>query len=212
MSRKRKAYGPKLKLQYLRHSTVIIHYLTVKYQPKSFTFFLYFSCPVMITKAAIIGFFTKSKIIFASIAAVVTFSITLYNQFKSVPKTEISGFVSADRNSVVPVDAVVKIISPVQSQTETDSKGRFKFKLPNLQSDTFLLIIQNKKTNIETKQNEYVDASDGRKDIYVLFNSDQDLEKVYAPLGKSMSPAYAKRTPNVLRVINQIRFPKKKAH
>ena len=166
----------------------------------------------MITKAAIIGFFTKSKIIFASIAAVVTFSITLYNQFKSVPKTEISGFVSADRNSVVPVDAVVKIISPVQSQTETDSKGRFKFKLPNLQSDTFLLIIQNKKTNIETKQNEYVDASDGRKDIYVLFNSDQDLEKVYAPLGKSMSPAYAKRTPNVLRVLNQIRFPKKKAH
>ena len=112
----------------------------------------------------------------------------------------------------MPVDAVVKIISPVQSQTETDSKGRFKFKLPNLQSDTFLLIIQNKKTNIETKQNEYVDASDGRKDIYVLFNSDQDLEKVYAPLGKSMSPAYAKRTPNVLRVINQIRFPKKKAH
>jgi len=66
----------------------------------------------MITKAAIIGFFTKSKIIFASIVAVVTFSITLYNQFKSVPKTEISGFVSADRNSVVPVDAVVKIISP----------------------------------------------------------------------------------------------------
>ncbi len=166
----------------------------------------------MITKASIIGFFTKGKIIFASIAAVVTFCITLYNQFKSVPKTEISGFVSADRNSVVPVDAVVKIISPIQSQTETDSKGRFKFKLPNLQSDTFLLIIQNKKTNIETKQNEYVDAANGRKDIYVLFNSDQDQEKVYAPLGKSMSPAYAKRTPSVIRVFNQLRFPKRKSH
>ena len=93
-------------------STVISNQLTVRHQPKSFTFFHYFSLPVMITKAAIIGFFTKSKIIFASIVAVVTFSITLYNQFKSVPKTEISGFVSADRNSVVPVDAVVKFISP----------------------------------------------------------------------------------------------------
>ena len=138
----------------------------------------------MITKATIIGFFTKGKVIFASIAAVITFSITLYNQFKSVPKTEISGFVSADRNSMVPVDAVVKIISPIQSETETDSKGRFKFKLPNLQSDTFLLIIQNKKTNIETKQNEYVEASDGRKDIYVLFNSEQDQEKGICAAGK----------------------------
>src|SRR5450755_2310255 len=53
-------------------------------------------------------------------------TITLYNQFKSVPKTEISGFVSADRNTVIPVDAVVKIISPIQSETQTDSKGRFK--------------------------------------------------------------------------------------
>jgi hypothetical protein len=166
----------------------------------------------MITKASIVAFFSKGKVIFASIAAVITFTITLYNQFKSVPKTEISGFVSADRNSMVPVDAVVKIISPIQSETQTDSKGRFKFKLPNLQSDTFLLIIQNKKTNIETKQNEWVDASDGRKDIYVLFNSDQDLDKVYAPLGKSMSPAYARRTPNVLRVFSQFHLPKKKPH
>jgi len=166
----------------------------------------------MITKATIFGFFTKSKIIFATIAAMVTFSITLYNQFKSVPKTEISGFVSADRNSVIPVDAVVKIISPIQSETQTDSRGRFKFKLPNLQSDTFLLIVQNKKTNIETKQNEWVDASDGRKDIYVLFNINQDTQKVYAPLGKIMTPAYAHRTPNIMRVFNQFHFPKKRNH
>jgi hypothetical protein len=166
----------------------------------------------MITKASIVGFFTSGKIIFASIAAVVTFAITLYNQFKSVPKTEISGFVSADRNSVVPVDAVVKIISPIQSQTETDSKGRFKFKLPNIQSDTFLLVIQNKKTNIETKQNEWVDANDGRKDIYIFFNSNQDQEKVYAPLGKSTSPAYTKRTPAVIRAFQQLHLPKKKPH
>lgn len=165
----------------------------------------------MITKAAIIGFFTKGKIIFASVAAIITFTITLYNQFKSTPKTEISGFVSADRNTIIPVDAVVKIISPVQSETQTDSKGRFKFKLPNIQSDTFLLIVQNKKTNIETKQNEYVDASSGRKDIYVLFNSDQDQDKVYAPLGKSMSAAYARRSPNVLRVFN-FHFPKRRSH
>jgi len=177
-----------------------------------YSIFTYFSRPVMITKTSIIAFFSKGKIIFASVAAVITFTITLYNQFKSVPKTEISGFVSADKNSVVPVDAVVKIISPIQSETQTDSKGRFKFKLPNLQSDTFLLIIQNKKTNIETKQNEWVDASDGRKDIYVLFNSDQDLDKVYAPLGKSMSPVYARRTPNVLRIFNQFHLPKRKPH
>jgi hypothetical protein len=166
----------------------------------------------MITKASIFGFFTKGKIIFATIAAVVTFSITVYNQFKSVPKTEISGLVSSKKESIVPVDAVVKIISPIQSQTETDSRGRFKFKLPNIQSDTFLLVIQNKKTNTETKQNEYVDASDGKKDIYVLFNASQDSQKVYAPLGKIMTPAYARRTPNVMRVIQQFHFPKKKSH
>jgi hypothetical protein len=166
----------------------------------------------MITKASFIGFFTKGKIIFASIAAVVTFSITVYNQFKHVPTTEISGLVSADQYTVVPVDAVVKIISPIQSQTETDSKGHFKFKIPNIQSDTFLLIIQNKKTNTETKQNEYVDASSGKKDIFVLFNAGQDTEKIYAPLGKSMTAAYARRTPNVMRVIQSFHIPKKKIH
>jgi hypothetical protein len=67
----------------------------------------------MATKASIVGFFTKSKVIFATIAAVITFSITRYNQFKSVPKTEISGFVSSDKTSVIPVDAIVKIISPI---------------------------------------------------------------------------------------------------
>lgn len=166
----------------------------------------------MITKASIVGFFSKGKIIFASVAAVITFSITLYNQFKSVPTTEISGFVSADKNTVVPVDAVVKIISPVQSQTETDSKGRFKFKLPNIQSDTFLLIIQNKKTNTETKQDEYIDAAIGKKDIFVLFNSDQDFTKAYVPLGKSNSPEYSRKSPSVIRAIQQLHFPKRKPH
>ncbi len=174
--------------------------------------FYYFTHPVMISKASIVGFFTKGKIIFASVAAVITFSITLYNQFKSVPTTEISGFVSADKNTIVPVDAVVKIISPIQSQTETDAKGRFKFKLPNIQSDTFLLIIQNKKTNLETKQDEYIDASSGKKDIFVLFNSDQDLAKAYVPLGKSNSPEYARKSPSVIRALQQLHFPKRKPH
>jgi hypothetical protein len=174
--------------------------------------FPYFRYPVMITKTSIVGFFTKGKIIFATLAAMVTFSITLYNQFKSIPTTEISGFVSADKNSMVPVDAVVKIISPIQSQTETDSKGRFKFKLPNIQTDTFLLIVQNKKTNIETKQNEYVEVPGGKKDIYVLFNSAQDPDKVYAPWGKSTSPEFARKSPNIMRVITQFHLPKKRAH
>ena len=160
----------------------------------------------MVTKTSVIDFFSRSKVIFATIAAVITFSITLYNQFKSTPTTEISGYVSADKNSLVPVDAVVKIISPVVRETETDAKGRFKFKLQNVQSDTFLLVIQNKKTNIETKQNEYVNASQGRKDIFVLFNSSTDEEKVYAPLGKSTSPAYSRRPPEILRALHQI-FP-----
>jgi hypothetical protein len=166
----------------------------------------------MISKASIVGFFSKGKVIFATVAAMITFSITLYNQFKSVPTTEISGFVSSDRNSMVPVDAVVKIISPIQSQTETDSKGRFKFKLPNIQSDTFLLIVQNKKTNIETKQDEYVEAPGGKKDIYVLFNADQDTDKVYAPLGKSNNPEYAHRPPKIVHFINQFHLPKKRPH
>jgi hypothetical protein len=166
----------------------------------------------MITKDSIIRFFSQGKVIFATIAAMITFSITLYNQFKSVPKTEISGFVYADMESQKPVDAVVKIISPIQSETQTDAKGRFKFKLPNIQSDTFLLIVQNKKTNIETKQNEYVEASEGKKDIYVLFNQNQDTNKVYYPLGKSMSPEFANRMPNIKRVLNQFHLPKKRPH
>jgi hypothetical protein len=166
----------------------------------------------MITKTSIVVFFSKGKVIFATVAATITFSITLYNQFKTNRTTEISGYVSANKDRVVPVDAVVKIISPIQSQTETDAKGRFKFKLQNIQSDTFLLVIQNKKTNIETKQDEYVNASSGKKDIYVLFNSYIDNEKVYAPLGKSTSPPYSRRTPEVLRLIQQIHIPKRRVH
>ncbi|MFI5193130.1 MAG: hypothetical protein ACHQD7_03710 [Chitinophagales bacterium] len=183
------------------------------YLPGYSPFFWYFSRPAMVTKTSVIDFFTRGKVIFVTIAAVITFSITLYNQFKSTPTTEISGYVSADKNSLVPVDAVVKIISPVQSQTETDARGRFKFKLQNIQSDTFLLVIQNKKTNIETKQDEYVNASKGRKDIFVLFNSSTDEEKVYAPLGKSTSPAYSRRPPAILKVLHQIfPVPRRRAH
>jgi hypothetical protein len=166
----------------------------------------------MITKSSIVAFFSKGKVVFATIAAMITFSITLYNQFKSVPKTEISGYVFADKNSQIPVDAFVKIISPIQSETQTDSKGRFKFKLPNIQTDTFLLIVQNKRTNTETKQNEYIEVPEGKTDIRVLFNADQDSNKVYYPLGKSMSPEYANRLPNFKRVLNQFHFPKKRPH
>jgi hypothetical protein len=125
----------------------------------------------MITKTSIIDFFSKTKIIFATVAAVITFSITLYNQFKSNHATEISGIVTTNKGYVSPVDAVVRISSPIQAQTETDAQGRFKFKLQNLQSDTFLLIVQNKRTNTVTKQNEWVNASHGRTDIVVAFDS-----------------------------------------
>jgi hypothetical protein len=110
----------------------------------------------MITRTSILDFFSRTKIIFATIAAVITFSITLYNQFKSNHATEISGIVTTNKGYISPVDAVVRISSPIQAQTETDAQGRFKFKLQNLQSDTFLLIVQNKRTNTVTKQNEYV--------------------------------------------------------
>jgi hypothetical protein len=165
----------------------------------------------MITKTSIALFFSKSKVIFATAAAVITFSITMYNQFKSTPTTEISGFVSSEKADIVPVDGVVKIISPVQSQTETDSRGRFKFKLQNIQSDTFLLIVQNKKNNIETKQSEYINASDGKKDIFVLFNSKTDSEKIYAPWGKSNSPEYSRKKPEVLKLFQQLHIPKRRA-
>ncbi len=125
----------------------------------------------MITKTSIVDFFSKSKVIFATIAAIITFSITLFNQFKSSKSTEISGVVSSYKDAGSPVDAIVRISSPIQAQTETDSRGRFKFKISNLQTDTFLLIVQNKRTNTVTKQNEYVNASHGRTDIIVVFDS-----------------------------------------
>ena len=134
----------------------------------------------------------------ATTATIITLSITVYNQFKSKHVTEISGYVSATKESIVPVDAIVKIISPVQSQTETDSKGKFKFKLEDIRSDTFLLLIQNKRTNTEMKQNEYVGEGEGRKDIMVLFNSSIDDGTIYYPLGKSNRLSPAKRAPDII--------------
>ena len=134
---------------------------------------------MIITKAIIIDFFSKGKIMIATFITIITFFITLYNQFKTNKTTEISGLVAADKDTPTPVDAVVRISSPIQAQTETDSKGRFKFKIQNLQSDTFLLVVQNKRNNIITKQNEYVNASHGRTDIVVLFNSDGGIYTAY---------------------------------
>jgi predicted lipase len=131
----------------------------------------------MIAKATIIAFFSKSKVMFATIAAVVTFS----NQFKTTKATEISGIVSVNKEFAKPVDAIVRISSPIQAKTKTDSKGRFKFKLENLQSDTFLLIVQNKKTNTVAKQNEYVNAFRGRTDIVIVFNSDMKDGGIFTP-------------------------------
>lgn len=152
------------------------------------------------TKANIIDWFSKSKVIFATIAAVITFSITLYNQFKSNKTTEISGIVSANKDlaTPIPVDAIVRISSPIQAQTETDSRGRFKFKFENMQSDTFLLIVQNKRTNTITKQNEYVNARQGRTDIVVLFTSDMQNGRVYTSYDKNDTTHSTRRKPDVL--------------
>ncbi|HTI11365.1 MAG TPA: hypothetical protein VL832_22485 [Puia sp.] len=133
----------------------------------------------MISRATLTDFFSKSKVIFATFAAIITFSITLYNQFKGSRATEISGIVADEKNSAKPVDAVVRISSPIQAQTETDSRGRFKFRLENLPSDTFLLIVQNKRTNTITKQNEFVNASRGRTDIVVLFDAEMRDGGIY---------------------------------
>jgi hypothetical protein len=158
----------------------------------------------MITKTGIIDFFSKGKVIFASIAAVITFSITLYNQFKTNKTTEISGIVCADKEVTSPVDAVVRISSPIQAQTETDSKGRFKFKFVNIQSDTFLLIVQNKRTNTVTKQNEYVNASHGRTDIVVLFNSDMKDGRTYTTYDRNDSVSHTKRKPSLRKIVRNI--------
>jgi hypothetical protein len=70
---------------------------------------------ITITKATIVDFFSKTKVIFATIAAIITFSITMYNQFKGSKTTEISGIVALD-NVNNPVDAVVRISSPIQQR------------------------------------------------------------------------------------------------
>ena len=134
---------------------------------------------LLLTKAAVINFFSKTKVIFATVAAIITFFITLFNQFKGSKATEISGVVALSKAQVIPVDAVVQISSPIQMQTETDSRGRFRFKISNLQTDTFLLIVTNKRTRTVTKQNEYVSASQGRTDIIVLFDTTMRAGGVY---------------------------------
>jgi hypothetical protein len=154
----------------------------------------------MVTRTKIIDFFSKSKVIFVAIAGIITFSITLYNQFKRSTTTEISGFVSSSKDDIVPVDAIVKISSPILGQTETDARGRFKFKFDNIKSDTFFLVIQNKKTNTETKQNEYIQAGKGKKDIFVFFNANVKDGRVYSPLGKSNS---SRKVDNVLKKIER---------
>jgi hypothetical protein len=149
-----------------------------------------------ITKASIIDFFSKTKVIFVTIAAIVTFSITMYNQFKGSKITEISGIVALD-NVNDPVDAVVRISSPIQQTTETDAKGHFKFKIDNCQTDTFLLVVQNNRTKTVTKQNEYVNASQGRKDIVVLFDSNMKNGGVYTTMDTSR---HSRRTPNLKKI------------
>ena len=134
---------------------------------------------LLLTKTAVINFFSKTKIIFATVAAMVTFFITLFNQFKGSKSTEISGVVALNKVQATPVDAVVQISSPIQMQTETDSRGRFRFKINNLQTDTFLLIVTNKRTRTITKQNEFVNASTGRTDIVVLFDTSMRAGGVY---------------------------------
>jgi len=126
----------------------------------------------MILKTTITGYVSKSKVMLATLATVITFSITLYNQFRPHKSTEISGTVFLNSDSTLPADAIVRISSPIQAQTETDPNGKFKFKFDNIQTDTFLLIVQNRKTNTITKQNEYVKRSGGRTGIVILFNAD----------------------------------------
>jgi hypothetical protein len=155
----------------------------------------------MISKAIVLQFFTKGKVIFASVAAVITFSITLYNQFKSGRTTEISGMVVLDRAQATPVDAVVSISSPIEAHTETDAHGRFKFKLNNLQTDTFLIIVQNKRTNVVAKQNEYVDAASGRKDILVLFDSSARSARIY---GASDTLRQHRAQPNITKALRRL--------
>ncbi len=154
----------------------------------------------------ITDWFTKGKVIFVTIAGIITFSITMYNQFKSSKYTEISGVVSSSKDVVVPVDAVVKISSPIQSQTETDAKGRFKFKFENLQSDTFLLIVQNKRTNLITKQNEYVSSGQGRKDILVLLNSDYSNSRALNAKDTSATNVSYRKKADLSRIFQQLRI------
>jgi hypothetical protein len=164
-------------------------------------------CPVyattfMITKDQTIAFFSKSKVIFATIAAVVTFSITLFNQFKSSRSTEISGSVSSIRTAGGPVDATVQISSPTYAQTETDNRGRFKFKIENLQTDTFLLIVTNKRTHTVMKQNEYVSASHGRTDITVVFDSSMVDGQTYS--ASDTTRLRRRQGPNLKKVLHNV--------
>jgi hypothetical protein len=187
--------------------TVIVRtryfYVNRKYFQRAYYNFDILIIPIMLSKEKIKGWFSSGKVILATIATIITVSITVYNQFKRKSLTEVSGFVSSASEAVVPVDAVVKIISPIQGQTETDSKGKFMFKLEDMRSDTLLLLIQNKKTNMEIKQNEYVSVGTGRKDIFVLFNPGIDNRTIYYQLGKSNASSPAKRAPDIINAFKK---------
>jgi hypothetical protein len=155
----------------------------------------------MITKPTVVEFFSKTKVIFATTAAILTFAITMYNQFKGSKTTEISGVVVSNKTNAAPVDAIVRISSPIQQSTETDRHGRFRFKLENLQTDTFLLIVQNKRTNTVAKQNEYVNASRGRTDIVVLFDSSMRDGGVYNAYDTTH---HSRRAPNLRKILQGI--------
>jgi hypothetical protein len=154
-----------------------------------------------IAKTTLVDYFSKSKVIFATIAAVITFSITMYNQFKGAKTTVIAGIVATDSSQGPPVDAVVQISSPIQASTETDMHGRFKFKLENLATDTFLIIVRNKRTNTVAKQNEYVNASRGRTDVVVLFDEGMRAGGVYTT---SDTSRHYRRPVNIRKLVQGV--------
>lgn len=134
---------------------------------------------------------TKFCAVVAGVAGFCATSIDLYKGWKGKQIIEISGYVSENRESLVPVDAIVKMSSPFVQETETDMAGKYVFKLQDVDSDTFLFVIQHKKNQLETKEKHFISTKNGKYTFNIVFNPDVKDGKEYSIVESSSNPAFS---------------------
>ncbi|MEO6316783.1 MAG: hypothetical protein ABIU63_15230 [Chitinophagaceae bacterium] len=133
------------------------------------------------------------SVVGGSVAFIVGTGYPIYKSMQG--KIKISGQITASAISQVPVNAIVKISSPIHAETDTDKKGVYRFQLEELPTDSILIVVQDKKTNIET-QEKFLVTEENEKNIFnVVFNPDEPDGKVYKESAEHTKPVYSKQQP-----------------